>query len=72
MTVGLFEQREEELLELIHEKLKTGTYRFKPARRTLIPKQDTDCVTVAQQVYVCEKLFSLLLQLQNDLILRDQ
>lgn len=39
MTVGLFEQREEELLELIHEKLKAGTYRFKPARRALIPKE---------------------------------
>lgn len=35
MTVGLFEQREEELLALIHEKLKAGTYRFKPARRAL-------------------------------------
>lgn len=41
MTVGQFEQREEELLELIHEKLKAGTYRFKPARRTLIPKEGT-------------------------------
>jgi len=41
MTVGLFEQREEELLELIHEKLKAGTYRFKPARRALIPKEGT-------------------------------
>ena len=41
MTVGQFEQRQEELLELIHEKLKAGTYRFKPARRTLIPKEGT-------------------------------
>jgi group II intron reverse transcriptase/maturase len=39
MTVEAFEQREEELLKLIHEKLKGGTYRFKPARRVLIPKQ---------------------------------
>ncbi len=39
MTVGPFEQKKEELLELIHEKLKAGTYRFKPARRALIPKE---------------------------------
>jgi group II intron reverse transcriptase/maturase len=41
MTVGEFEQRESELLALIHDKLKGGTYRFKPARRTLIPKDGT-------------------------------
>ena len=39
MTVEAFEQREDELLMLIHEKLKSGTYRFKPARRALIPKE---------------------------------
>jgi len=39
MTVRDFERREEELLQLIHEKLKAGIYRFKPARRALIPKQ---------------------------------
>jgi len=41
MTVEAFEEKEEELLELIHEKLKAGTYRFKPARRVLIPKEGT-------------------------------
>lgn len=41
MTVADFERRESELLALIHEKLKEGTYRFKPARRTLIPKEGT-------------------------------
>ena len=41
MTVADFEQRESELLALIHEKLKAGTYRFKPARRTLIPREGT-------------------------------
>ena len=41
MTVGEFERREGELLQLIHEKLKTETYRFKPARRALIPKEGT-------------------------------
>jgi RNA-directed DNA polymerase len=41
MTVKKFESRETELLGLIHEKLKTGTYRFKPARRVLIPKEGT-------------------------------
>jgi retron-type reverse transcriptase len=39
MTVEMFERREDELLALIHEKLKAGTYRFKPARRVLIPKE---------------------------------
>jgi len=38
MSVKDFEQREEELLKLIHEKLKSGIYRFKPARRVYIPK----------------------------------
>lgn len=41
MTVGEFERREDELLQLIQEKLKTETYRFKPARRVLIPKEGT-------------------------------
>jgi RNA-directed DNA polymerase len=39
MTVEDFEKREEELLGLIQEKLREGTYRFKPARRKLIPKE---------------------------------
>jgi len=39
MTVETFEQRKDELLALIHEKLKSGIYRFKPARRALIPKE---------------------------------
>ena len=39
MTVDAFERREDELLKLIHEKLKAGTHRFKPARRVLIPKE---------------------------------
>jgi hypothetical protein len=39
MTVEAFERREDELVKLIHEKLKAGTYRFKPARRVLIPKE---------------------------------
>ena len=38
MTVEEFEARQEELLELIQEKLRAGIYRFKPARRALIPK----------------------------------
>jgi RNA-directed DNA polymerase len=42
MTVEDFERREDELLTLIQEKLKAGTYRFKPARRVLIPKEGTD------------------------------
>ena len=39
MTVEEFERREDELLKLIHDKLEAGTYRFKPARRKLIPKK---------------------------------
>ena len=39
MTVEQFERREDELLKLIHDKLEAGTYRFKPARRKLIPKK---------------------------------
>ena len=39
MTVEAFEQRKDELLMFIHEKLKAGIYRFKPARRALIPKE---------------------------------
>ena len=41
MTVEEFAQREEQLLVLIHDKLKSGTYRFQPARRVLIPKEGT-------------------------------
>jgi RNA-directed DNA polymerase len=41
MTVEEFTSRETELLGSIHEKLKTGRYRFKPARRVLIPKEGT-------------------------------
>ena len=42
MTVEEFERREDELLVLIHEKLKAGSYRFKPARRVLIAKEGTN------------------------------
>ena len=40
MTVEEFERREDELVKLIHDKLEDGTYRFKPARRKLIPKRE--------------------------------
>ena len=39
MTVDAFERRKDDLLAVIHEKLKAGIYRFKPARRVLIPKE---------------------------------
>jgi group II intron reverse transcriptase/maturase len=41
MTVEEFVQREEQLLALIHDKLKSGNYRFQPAKRVLIPKEGT-------------------------------
>jgi RNA-directed DNA polymerase len=41
MTVDEFAQREEELLGLIHDKLESGSYRFKPAKRVEIPKEGT-------------------------------
>jgi len=43
MRVEEFERREDELIGLIHEKLKAGTYRFKPARRVLIEKRYASC-----------------------------
>jgi len=39
MTVEAFERRKDELIAVIHEKLKAGIYRFKPARRVMIPKE---------------------------------
>jgi RNA-directed DNA polymerase len=41
MTVAEFALREDELLALIHDKLKLGSYRFQPARRVEIPKPGT-------------------------------
>ena len=38
MTVAAFGERAEEYLDLIHGKLRAGTYRFKPVRRVEIPK----------------------------------
>ncbi len=39
MTVEAFERRKDELLAVIHEKLKAGNYRFKPAQRALMRKE---------------------------------
>jgi RNA-directed DNA polymerase len=39
MTVKEFERRKQELMRIILIKLKTEKYRFKPARRVLIPKE---------------------------------
>ena len=41
MTVEAFAEREEDLLNLMYDKLHAGTYRFKPARRVSIPKPGT-------------------------------
>lgn len=42
MTVKTFADQEQELLLFIQEGLKAGSYRFKPARRVLIPKPGTE------------------------------
>jgi len=39
MTIDQFEQRAEQLFPIMLKKLKSGTYRFKPARRKEIPKR---------------------------------
>ena len=39
MTVEDFERRKGELFKIMYGKLKDGTYRFKPARRVVIPKE---------------------------------
>jgi RNA-directed DNA polymerase len=41
MTVEEFAQGQEQLLALIHDEIKSGSYRFQPARRVLIPKEGT-------------------------------
>jgi RNA-directed DNA polymerase len=40
MTVKEFESRKTHLLERIHDRLEELSYRFKPARRVLIPKEE--------------------------------
>jgi group II intron reverse transcriptase/maturase len=42
MTVEEFKSREDDLLGLIHDKIELENYRFKPARRVLIPKEGTN------------------------------
>jgi retron-type reverse transcriptase len=39
MTEDACERRKDDLLALIHDKIKSGIYHFKPARRVLIPKE---------------------------------
>ncbi len=41
MSVKDFKKKEDRLLQYIHEKLKAGHWRFRPARRALIPKPGT-------------------------------
>jgi retron-type reverse transcriptase len=45
MSVKGFEKREVGLLRCIYRKLKSGEYRFKPARRVLIPKEGSTAYT---------------------------
>ena len=49
MTIEDFVSRQATLLDLIEEKLKIGAYRFKPARRALIPKAGTSKLRLEMQ-----------------------
>jgi RNA-directed DNA polymerase len=40
VTIAQFEVRKEDYLELLHRKLRDGTYRPKPVKRVEIPKAD--------------------------------
>lgn len=42
MSVNDFDERKDELLPLIHEKLRQDRYRFRPAKRVLIPKEGSN------------------------------
>lgn len=71
MTVEEFERREEELLGVISRELKSGTYRFKAARRVLIPKEGSkgkrklgipvvmDRIVSLSTCYVFEEIFGV-------------
>jgi RNA-directed DNA polymerase len=69
MTVEEFVQREDGILALIHDKLKSGSYHFKPAKRIEIPKEEPpktrklrstivmDRIIVVSMYHMLEKLF---------------
>jgi group II intron reverse transcriptase/maturase len=42
MSINDFDERKDELLPLIHEKLRQDRYRFRPAKRVLIPKEGSN------------------------------
>lgn len=42
MSVKDFDERKDELLPILHEKLKEGKYRFRPVKRVLIPKEGSN------------------------------
>jgi hypothetical protein len=62
MTVAEFAQREEPLLALIHDKLESGSYRFQPARRVLIPNQGTYMDTPQESTLYCHNSHFLVLE----------
>jgi retron-type reverse transcriptase len=64
MSVEDFDERRDELLQIIHEKLKAGIYRFRPARRVLIPKEGSEwCAFIDLASFFDEIPHNLILKL---------
>ena len=70
MTVEAFAERAEEYLNLIHEKLRAGRYRFKPVRRVEIPKPGSTKkrqlgIPVVMDRIVSQSLHTVLMELYD-------
>ena len=70
MTVEVFAERAEEYLDLIHAKLRAGSYRFKPVRRVEIPKPGSTKkrklgIPVVMDRIVSQSLHTVLMELYD-------
>ena len=70
MTVEVFAERAEEYLNLIHAKLRAGSYRFKPVRRVEIPKPGSTKkrklgIPVVMDRIVSQSLHTVLMELYH-------